>query len=236
MKEEFKHSILCTSKGFTLAEVLITLVILGIVSSMTIPTMIVRHQKEETVIKLKKAYNVFIQAERYAEADEGDSVAWNFGQDAEPFFNQYLKRYIALNHKASNNLNSEIGYTRMNGNRDNASLTQPQSVTYMLTDGTFLTVSGTANQKYKTVFVDINGYKGPNRFGRDVFQFAIQPKYGIVPHGYGNTWAGQSFGYEYNRNTLKSGTYGCQKNGYGLFCAALIMADNWKIADDYPWF
>ncbi len=35
-----------------------------------------------------------------------------------------------------------------------------------------------------------------------------------------------------DRNSLKSD---CSKNGTGTYCAALIMLDGWKMADDYPW-
>lgn len=38
--------------GFTLAEVLITLGVIGVVSAITIPTLITNHQKRQTVVKL----------------------------------------------------------------------------------------------------------------------------------------------------------------------------------------
>lgn len=40
--------------GFTLAEVLITLGIIGIAASMTMPSLIQNHKEKETVAKLKK--------------------------------------------------------------------------------------------------------------------------------------------------------------------------------------
>ena len=43
-------------KAFTLAEVLITLGIIGIVAAMTLPTLIGKYQKKQTVTQLKKAY------------------------------------------------------------------------------------------------------------------------------------------------------------------------------------
>ena len=57
-------------KGFTLAEVLITLGIIGVVAAMTMPTLINNHREKETVVKLKKlnstlqnAYNIMRQEE-----------------------------------------------------------------------------------------------------------------------------------------------------------------------------
>ncbi len=59
-----------TSKGrgkrkiaFTLAEVLITLGIIGIVAAMTLPTLIQNNKEKETVSKLKKVYSVLQQAQ-----------------------------------------------------------------------------------------------------------------------------------------------------------------------------
>ena len=44
-------------KGFTLAEILITLGVIGIVAAMTIPGLITKYQQKQTVIQLKKVFN-----------------------------------------------------------------------------------------------------------------------------------------------------------------------------------
>ncbi|MBR6164001.1 type II secretion system protein [bacterium] len=41
--------------AFTLAEVLITLVIIGVIAAITVPTLITKYQKEQTVTRLKKS-------------------------------------------------------------------------------------------------------------------------------------------------------------------------------------
>ena len=48
--------------GFTLAEVLVTLGIIGVVSAMTIPTLMQNHQRKVYVTQLHKVYNEFQQA------------------------------------------------------------------------------------------------------------------------------------------------------------------------------
>ena len=58
--------------GFTLAEVLITLGIIGVVAAMTIPNLIATHQKKQTVVKLQKAISVMNQAYRLAYDDVGE--------------------------------------------------------------------------------------------------------------------------------------------------------------------
>ena len=57
--------------GFTIAEVLITLVIIGVIAAMTIPTLMNNTNKQEYVSKLKKAYATLSQATNRIIADEG---------------------------------------------------------------------------------------------------------------------------------------------------------------------
>ena len=45
-------------KGFTLAEVLITLGIIGVVSALTMPALVANYKKQEAVSKLKKSYTM----------------------------------------------------------------------------------------------------------------------------------------------------------------------------------
>ena len=48
---------LTKSSGFTLAEVLVTLGIIGVVAAMTIPTLMQNYQRQSYVTQLKKVYN-----------------------------------------------------------------------------------------------------------------------------------------------------------------------------------
>ena len=61
--------------GFTLAEVLITLGIIGVVAAMTIPNLIQHYSQEATVNKLKKTISVLNQAYRLSFDDVGEPGA-----------------------------------------------------------------------------------------------------------------------------------------------------------------
>lgn len=50
--------------AFTLAEVLITLGIIGIVAAMTLPALINKYQQKQTITQLQKVYSVLNQALR----------------------------------------------------------------------------------------------------------------------------------------------------------------------------
>lgn len=49
-------------KAFTLAEVLITLGIIGVVASMTLPALIQKNNEKQIVVRLKKLYSMLQQA------------------------------------------------------------------------------------------------------------------------------------------------------------------------------
>ena len=55
--------------GFTLAEVLVTLGIIGVVSAMTVPTLMQNYQKKSYVTQLHKFYNELTQALPQYQAD-----------------------------------------------------------------------------------------------------------------------------------------------------------------------
>ena len=57
--------------SFTMAEVLITLGIIGIVAAMTLPALIQKYQKQETSARLKKFYTTMNQAIMMSEIDNG---------------------------------------------------------------------------------------------------------------------------------------------------------------------
>lgn len=50
------------NKGFTLAEVLVTLGIIGVVAALTMPTLIDNHRKAVTETRLEKFYSLMSQA------------------------------------------------------------------------------------------------------------------------------------------------------------------------------
>mgnify|MGYP002761332603 FL=1 len=61
--------------GFTLAEVLITLGIIGIVAAMTIPTLMTKIQKLQIESQIKENYSSIAQAMKMGENDDVEDVS-----------------------------------------------------------------------------------------------------------------------------------------------------------------
>ena len=66
--------------AFTLAEVLITLGIIGVVAAMTIPTLIADYQEKQTVTQLTKAYSMLAQAAQLMQVEYGSISTWGMSK------------------------------------------------------------------------------------------------------------------------------------------------------------
>ncbi len=63
--------------AFTLAEVLITLAIIGVVAAMTIPTLVQKYQERVMITKVKKFYSVITNAANLAMLEHGTLDTWD---------------------------------------------------------------------------------------------------------------------------------------------------------------
>lgn len=218
-------------QAFTLAEVLITLGIIGVVAAMTIPTLIANYQKEQTVTKLKKVYTTLSQASNLAIAENGPIQNWItpemevVGSGADLFAKTFLLPYLSVSKNCGLSTSSDciekVTYTTPS--KGNYTIAAGYSK-FFLNDGTFVNVS-TPSVARTVVNVDINGLKAPNISGKDVFVFVFYSGR-FAPDGY----------HVPRANNISDTSWGCNKNGgTGNVCAAVIMQDGWQIKDDYPW-
>ena len=233
--------------GFTLAEVLITLGIIGVVAALTLPVVIQNYQKQVTVERLKEVYSIFNQAIVNSELDNGDYRDWDYTGDivGSNFFNKYLKQYL----KGVTEVKTDYTYT-VKGLDENFSgnFWVAGAEKYALANGMIFSVrvnSYTGVNRMKTgavITVDINGEKSPNRMGRDVFVMSIFPynSYQARKLVLGNfeLCGSGNLHYLLKRSQLVNegcGTCNSDHSGYGLACGLLIQLDGWKILNDYPW-
>lgn len=227
-------------RAFTMAEVLITIGIIGVVAAMTIPGVIAGYQRAKTANQLKKVYSVMQQALQRAEVDHEHVEFWDFSTlSIYRFADIYIKPYYQIL-TDYDDANFPLGYHTYcpDGEICDHYGAFNSSSRIVLSDGTLLafhtSIINNGRTGVITVIVDINGFQKPNRYGRDIFMFAMEPSKGVLPYGMGTiTDLGNSETY-HTRNYLLNGEHrSCQNDG--VFCAAIIMMDNWEIREDYPW-
>lgn len=219
--------------AFTLAEVLITLGIIGVVAAITIPSLITYTQKKETVTKLQRAISVINQAAKLSFDDNGDPDD-AFGMGSEEYFNVYWRPYIKVlqycNTYQDCHYNSVVPFRTISGSTSGTiSVVHPGTrVTFHTMDGfLYIIFTGTAdgNGSYKAsklIFVDINGSKKPNVYGKDVFILdRLDDGKGVQPFcsGLSDSVINKS----------------CSKISDGACCAEKIRRAGWKIDSTYPW-
>ncbi len=235
--------------GFTLAEVLITLGVIGVVAALTLPSVVADYRNEQTAVKLEHAYSVVAQALVAAQAEHGDMQSWDFGYTygadistvshitvLNDFANKYFKPYVKYakdyGYKSFTQLGYDGVYTPINKTKMNQA-----GYSIILSDGTFLMIYlgtgcdnkdeyGNCTQRSfrNIVFrVDTNGFNPPNVSGRDSFIMSIDLQtHKFTMHNYG--MGPRSYYKNY-----------CSSDIDSQVCGYLIMMDGWKIKDDYPW-
>jgi prepilin-type N-terminal cleavage/methylation domain-containing protein len=225
--------------AFTLAEVLITLGIIGVVSALTLPSVITNYQKQQTVVQLRKVYNELNNVVRLSEVDNGPIINWDYPQKYNtPESVDFLEKYYLPYFKGAKIFQyRDISYDRPDGVVGQYGI--------LLNNGTlFLFFINTATG-YSWIFADINGLKGPNRVGRDIFVFDS--------YKWQNTWGDTSAQYRvtfwnyngsqnmpvHNELLTNGSDYSCNKENTAryknFYCGKLIEVNGWKIPDNYPW-
>lgn len=155
------------SKGFTLAEVLVTIAIIGVVAALTIPSLVQITQDNQFKIAYKKAIRDANLALKNAGADDlllpmtaqNDTSAMNNN------FNIFMSKFIVAKPCLS-------GDNSACWDRSGEFITSPGNTPPIGSDA-FIDNSGVAWVMYNKaggealIMVDTNNFKGPNQYGKD---------------------------------------------------------------------
>ena len=227
--------------GFTLAEVLITLAVIGIVAVLTMPGLVQKYDEYVRVTQLKKFYSVMLQAFNLAIVEHGTVNNWNLipsvvldedGENAEAYA-EAIKNKDAfwarvLPHLKVVETNKFADVANLNTwntyNMLGTTLLTAKTANYIvLNDGMTIVSTWFSNACSEVIatnlkscgdfLVDLNGAKKPNRSGVDIFSFWIT-KNGIIPMGAENDTI-RPF------DTFCAGTKTNQYDGYG--CTAWVI-------------
>ena len=221
------------NKGFTLAETLITLVIIGIIAAITVPVLYANYTENEKKARVKKAYSTLANAMTFVKADGGDyDFTVTSDEDMETvrnWYDTYLKPRLNTTKICYNkagcwnsgdtlSLNGSVCRWNAKGIGIGSNI-----ITAALADGTLINIDGHRGYNVKSYFkvntneefvmaisFDINGTRGPNTIGRDIF-VTVFTEDGIVP--------------AYKNATPEQIKNDCSKSGTGYSCINKYLAD-----------
>jgi prepilin-type N-terminal cleavage/methylation domain-containing protein len=225
------------NKAFTLAEVLITLVIVGVVAALTIPNSIKTIKAVQLQSQFKKAYSVLRQAIiMYNEDDNKQTI----GSDNAPILQKYFKGATLCTDKDTSSTlfcmartengkvtNMDYNYTDYTKTARYVSTWMFDDYQYFLPDG--MLINNDANKNADGSFylsVDVNGKKGkPNALGHDLFVFVLRETekgVEIIPSGESSTYYADKT--KYCNTTPRAGVL----NGLGCTYYAITDSEYFK--------
>jgi len=206
-------------RGFTLAEVLIVLGIIGVVAALTMPPLISNYKKRVVENKLKQTYSIFNQAIRLSEIKNGEASTWITPSSA---YGSSVNSKKCLNTYILPYLN---GLKKFEDNQTYIKIFLNNGVyTYWAWNGGHFEVYTRFKLPKSENFVDGIG-------GKDYFLFYLRPNLrDFVPAGWQFTQT------KVGLMTEGGGLHACNNNirGFHINCARLIMLNGWRIPKDYP--
>ena len=239
--------------AFTLAEVLITLAIIGVVAVLTIPSLISKYNEKIIITNLKKTLSELSQAIKLSEVDNGESRFWHYNDITQTayFVDTYIAPYFKNVKKCTNakecGFPCEYGWKRLDGECANES-----GYFYYMLNGkpAAIRVSEydiSKNMAYVTFYIDVDGTRGESIMGKDTHTFTLfsythetaqlsRELYGLHLGGICGYWGcfNQSI-----KNLMEHESLGnCNINNKTLHsgkeCGLVLFKNNWKVPENYP--
>ncbi len=217
-------------RAFTLAEVLITLGIIGVVAAMTMPTLMTKYRKHVAANRAKQVYTELSQVLQLARVKYGDMDSWDFTSrdTVKKYILEFYKGLTLCQEPNGVQISKRCGMS-ISGNNPIYATSRGEGISFS---------ANNTSRKSINIFVDTDAGNGKNRLGTDVFYFEMKNNR-LMPYGWKD---------EITRDEIKNGYYvegankqiacknehidgGYQRNA----CTSLLMFDGWEFKDDYPW-
>lgn len=212
-------------KAFTLAEVLITLGIIGVVAALTMPALMASYKRMVFKQQYKKLYSTLYQAYNksvydtggatecyHTDVDTGIHGSWSSIASCKDFKEALEKNLkigkicstkavqngclTANQYKGMDDLLLDSNPDATDAEKDNLQANcgglsknsiLNSNLVYVLNDGSIV-ISFSANNVPISMLVDVNGKKGPNKWGHDLFKLSFAKErnnYKLFPQGCG---------------------------------------------------
>ena len=232
-------------KGYTLAEVLITLAIVGVVAALALPALF-RNIGSVTIgeglargVELVQQGTTNIKMEAQNNSDEGTAFenlasirksdigldGDNYITDDNSFYND-TKSFFAME-DVTYDVGSVKGYDDSDVNENlvsnfTAYKFNKVNVVVAFQNVTNDNIANAENDDIiSRVLIDANGTAAPNRFGKDVFLFGLTNDGRLIP-------AGTNKYHDFDGNVAVGACDG-DDIGNGIACAARVASDKWEV-------
>lgn len=176
--------------GFTLSEILITLVIIGVISAVTLPVLFVHYQEKALRTALLKNFSVLKQVlMRYKINNGVPLIPSDISESRGELYSKIKPYFNFLENTSSGNLiKTKINYKNYNGNKfdinaNNGFYWILDDGTIILNDGTIIYLENSGTSNSIIISADVNGYKEPNTLGKDLFMFQLTEDGELLPMG-----------------------------------------------------
>ena len=203
-------------QAFTLAEVLITLGIIGVVAAITLPSLIQHYREKELVTSYKRVYSILNQTYLLLKDEYGNYEDWKKNdEDTYIKFKKYLKISADCPPGKSNRacIKTDINYKDLAGNdieKGNFNNQIAQPAIRLISGESILFYSNSHSINF---IVDLNGNSKPNQLGIDLHFFSFNTGKNYMEILPGPTWS--------NNTTNQQGAKLCQREiGWGWFAGA----------------
>lgn len=226
--------------AFTLAEILITLGIIGIIAAMTLPAIIQKHKRTIVETRLEKFYSAINQAIKISELKNGDKIHWE-PKDTDDFWNNYIKPYIK--YTQSKEIIPDMG--------------AKQKIVYLPDGSAFIMDLYFATNNVGDATLQTKGghfifcpeaktcEQGMDKtaWGKKQFVFGFWPNEDPKTGGHANMEYHKGKGVEPYLHGWKGDekelythtSNGCNPNARNFYCTAVIQHNGWKIPKNYPY-
>lgn len=219
--------------GFTLAEVLITLGIIGVVAAITMPTLIQNHKKKVVETRLLKMYSSINQAINRSVSDNGEVETWEFPannyDEVENFNKKYILPYLnVIKYKTIKLGDYRTAYYFADGSVIIFSSNLTTNIFFPNAKDMERYMPYIEDEEEYSYVSDTNQVSGTKWFTFTALKHTRSK--GIQPYGYTVTDEDE---------LLRNSNYSCKADDRTgkperAYCARVIQLNGWKIPKDYP--
>lgn len=182
--------------AFTLSEVLVTMGIIGVISALTVPTLVNNYQRKALSLQLRKTVTDIENAVDMLITEEGKTKfsATSYYNNLDGFVTNRLKTIKTCSKDETNECFANEQYGTINDNTKKTFTCEGNS--YVLANSAAICMykKSTLYMGTPVVVVDVNGQEGPNIGGRDMFTFVITSNGEILGTNHENDCIRDTFG------------------------------------------